>query len=81
MKIDVDGGKLDVLRGLSYTLSGDACRLIFCEVHPGPLSDYGENEQAVLDELRDLGYSLSKRDLSHESRRDEYFIAAQKYTD
>ena len=78
MKIDVDGGEMEVLTGLEDTLRNRSCRLIFCEIHPDALLNYGATEQEVRDMLTELGYSLSDRNISHDSREGAYFVRAQK---
>lgn len=78
MKIDVDGGEMGVLRGLENTLDGDTCRLIFCEIHPEDLPDYGATAQEVRELLSELGYTISERDFSRGSREGQYFVRAEK---
>ncbi|WP_246988373.1 FkbM family methyltransferase [Halorientalis marina] len=78
MKIDVDGGEMEVLRGLEDTLRNQSCRLIFCEIHPDALLNYGATEEDVRDLLIDLGYEISERDVSHDSREGAYFVRAEK---
>lgn len=78
MKIDVDGGEMEVLSGLEDTLRNGSCRLIFCEIHPDALPNYGATEKEVRDMLTGLGYSLSERDVSHDSREGAYFVRAEK---
>lgn len=41
VKIDVEGAELKVLEGLAETLARDACRLVYCEVHPDRLRAFG----------------------------------------
>jgi FkbM family methyltransferase len=78
LKIDVDGGEMNVLRGMEDTLHNGPCRLIFCEIHPNALTDYGATEQEVREFLIKLGYDISDRDSSHEAREDAYFVRAEK---
>jgi len=74
LKIDVDGGELGVLKGLSETLSGGTCRHVFCEVHPDALPDYGASEDEVLSELKSLGYEAKRMELEHVGREGAYFV-------
>jgi FkbM family methyltransferase len=63
MKIDVEGGELDVMEGFDRTLRHSR-PYIFCEVLPvfDPQSDVGrfrlERQAALLALLRDLGYTV-----------------------
>jgi FkbM family methyltransferase len=56
IKVDVEGGELDVLRGLKNTLSEPDCRLIYCEVHPQGCFDDPDLPRAGLSntEINDL---------------------------
>ena len=56
VKIDVEGGELAVLEGLSGTLSGDSVRTVFCEVH----RHEGVDESEVAGRLRGFGYDVSR---------------------
>ncbi|MCU4975381.1 FkbM family methyltransferase [Halobacteria archaeon AArc-m2/3/4] len=53
IKIDVQAAELNVLRGLSETISDDNCRTIFCEVH----RRRGVTVNSVQEELVDLGFN------------------------
>jgi FkbM family methyltransferase len=63
IKIDVEGGELDVVNGLSRTLRRTA-PIVFCEVLPvfDPLSQMGrfrlQRQTALLGVLRDHGYAI-----------------------
>lgn len=78
LKIDVDGGEMDVLRGLENTLRNENCRLIFCEIHPSALQDYGSTEEEVLNMLEEIGYSITQKTVSHDSRENAYYIRAER---
>ncbi|MFA1610785.1 FkbM family methyltransferase [Halobellus rubicundus] len=78
LKIDVDGGEYDVLAGLRRTIESGGCQTIFCEIHPGALKDYNTTESDVLSLLQDWKYSITKMEISHNSRIDEYYIRADK---
>lgn len=78
LKIDVDGGEYDVLRGLTRTIKSRGCRTIFCEIHPGALKEYDASESDVLSLLQEWGYSIQKLEVSHESRVDAYYIRADR---
>ncbi|WP_121740992.1 FkbM family methyltransferase [Natronorubrum halophilum] len=56
IKIDVEGGELAVLDGLDGTLSTDAVRTVFCEVH----QQEGISEAAVERRLRGFGYDVRR---------------------
>lgn len=64
LKIDVEGAELDVLRGLEGAL--DNCRLIYCEVSPDALPEYGANESELLDWFYKHGFEITP--LGHEGR-------------
>lgn len=53
VKIDVEGGELDVIRGLDETLSRSECRLIYCEVHP----QHGVEVDEFREMINSLGFS------------------------
>lgn len=56
VKIDVEGGELAVLDGLSETLASGVVRTVFCEVH----RQEGVSESAVERRLRRFGYDVSR---------------------
>ncbi|MFP4217729.1 MAG: FkbM family methyltransferase, partial [Salinarchaeum sp.] len=65
VKIDVEGAEVDVLEGLSVTLSTPACRLVYCEVHPEALKERNCEPDDVREELRKRGYDIETvQDLS-----------------
>lgn len=60
VKIDVDGGEFKIVQGLKETLSGGNCRLLYIEVHPHRLPDYGHAVADLEEELTELGYTLEQ---------------------
>lgn len=71
IKIDVEGAEQLVLEGLTNTLKTE-CRVVYCEVHPDRLNQFGSSEKELKKLLRSLGYSLQ----IIEDRSPEYFIKA-----
>lgn len=59
VKIDVEGGELDVLRGGSYTLSRQL-PLIYCEAYDKWEASFGYAPADLLDFARSLGYSAAR---------------------
>lgn len=74
IKIDVEGAELKVLEGLSATLARDACRLVYCEVHPDRLEALGGDLGALHDRLTAAGFEVASPDLAGDKR----FIRAEK---
>ncbi|WP_435159754.1 FkbM family methyltransferase [Haladaptatus sp. DFWS20] len=74
VKIDVEGAELDAIRGLSETLSRPDCRVVYCEVHPSFLGQYGADEEAVMTALENCGFAIE----TIHDRGEEYFIRAEK---
>lgn len=72
-KIDVEGAELSVLRGMLETLN-DHCRLIYIEVHPDRITDFGGSIDEVRAVLKTAGFRISE--LSE--RGDEVFLRASK---
>ena len=58
VKIDVEGAEADVVAGLAATLTAPACRLVYCEVHPGLLDGRDQDPDAVRRTLRDCGFLI-----------------------
>jgi hypothetical protein len=54
VKIDVDGGEVDVLAGMSETLER-GCEVI-CEIHPDAIADYGDSLDDIQSILYEFGY-------------------------
>lgn len=73
IKIDVEGAELDVIRGLSDTLSKDACSLVYVELHNN-ISDFGGTWEEVKDFLRDRDFEV---DIIAE-RSSQQFLKAEK---
>lgn len=59
VKIDVEGGELDVLRGASYTLSRHL-PLIYCEAYDKWEASFGYKPADILSFARSLGYSAAR---------------------
>ena len=78
LKIDVDGGEVNVLRGLSDALSRESCRRVYCEVHPEALEQYGATEDELYTFFENHGFTIEKFDVDHEMREDAYYVLASK---
>jgi FkbM family methyltransferase len=59
IKIDVEGAEYAVCEGLSGLLATTPPRLIFLEVHPGPLGDFGRSVQELHTLLTGYGYQIA----------------------
>jgi FkbM family methyltransferase len=59
VKIDVEGGELDVLRGASFTLSGQL-PLIYCEAYDKWEASFGYAPADLINFARSLGYSAAR---------------------
>lgn len=57
IKIDVEGGELDVLKGMKEMLKREDIKII-CEVHPRSLSSKGQNPIEISRILRELNYKI-----------------------
>ncbi|QIO24127.1 FkbM family methyltransferase [Haloarcula sp. JP-L23] len=80
VKIDVEGAEYGVIDGARETLEHDDCRLVYCEVHPRHLPDYGHDADAVESALVDLGFEV---EVVHKERQQDksdeaYFLRAIK---
>jgi len=76
VKIDVEGAEFEVLEGLRATLQ-DSCRLVFCEVHPRKLRNFGSDKRDIHQLLQSSGFEM---EIIHR-RDEEYFIKAKKMDD
>lgn len=56
LKLDVEGGENEALRGLSATLSAGRCRYVLLELHPRILAERGVTLEQTLSPLRHSGY-------------------------
>lgn len=74
LKIDVEGAELDVIEGLSGTLSQKACRLVYVEVHPPVLKARNSSQGAVTERLREFGFSVSVM----QTRNSQIFLKAER---
>jgi FkbM family methyltransferase len=63
VKIDVEGFELSVLRGASQLLA-DAAPIVFLELHPDFLPNYGASVEDVVSLLEKAGYGFFCSDLS-----------------
>lgn len=72
VKLDVEGGELDAVRGMKRTLA-ESCRLLYCEVHPTLLGEYGATEAELREELLSLGFRVER--IHH--RGEEYFLRCE----
>ena len=73
VKIDVEGAELSVLRGLRETLR-ENCRLVYVEVHPEKITDFGANAPEVREFLEELEFDVEKLT----QRGSEVFLRASK---
>lgn len=73
MKIDVEGAELSVLRGLQETLH-ESCRLVYVEVHPEKIADFGGDASKVETFLTDTGFEVT----TISQRGSEIFLRASK---
>lgn len=74
VKIDVEGAELDAISGLGATLSRADCRLVYCEVHPTFLEEYGASEGDVRAALEACGFTVE----TMHDRGAEYFVRGEK---
>ncbi|GAB3319809.1 FkbM family methyltransferase [Haloplanus salinarum] len=73
VKIDVEGAEHLVLQGLQTTLR-DNCRLVYVEVHPEKISDFGGSESDVRSLLTQCGFEISEMG----QRGNQIFLRAHK---
>lgn len=59
IKIDVEGAEYSVCEGLSGLMATTPPRLIFLEVHPGPLGDFGRSVEELRTLLMGYGYKIT----------------------
>jgi FkbM family methyltransferase len=76
VKIDVEGAEFAALEGLRSTLQ-QSCRLVFCEIHPEKLLDFGSDEEEIHQLLQSYGFET---EVLHR-RGQEYFIKAKRVDD
>lgn len=74
MKIDVEGAEMKVLRGFNSALSEGVCRMIYCEVHPEKMSNYGDSKEELFSYLEEMGFAVQEI----QSRNGEIFIKATR---
>jgi FkbM family methyltransferase len=73
VKIDIEGAELSVLRGLRETLR-ENCRLVYVEVHPEKITDFGGEASKVETLLTDVGFEVTEIS----QRGSEVFLRASK---
>lgn len=71
VKIDVEGAEYAVLQGLEHTLRSER-PMLYIEVHPHKLPDFGQTDDDVVDFVTELGYETA----TIEDRGQGYFIKA-----
>jgi len=76
IKIDVEGAEFAALEGLRSTLR-QSCRLVFCEIHPEKLLNFGSDEEDIRQLLQSYGFET---EVLHR-RGEEYFIKAKRVDD
>lgn len=59
MKVDVEGAEAKVLNGLSETLNGSSCRLVYCEIHHDKLHEFESTAAEIRQQFREAGFELS----------------------
>jgi FkbM family methyltransferase len=59
VKIDVEGAEMDVLRGGSDTFSSNDCRLLYCEIHPDKLEQFGSSREEVIQTIEEFGFQTT----------------------
>lgn len=75
VKIDVEGSEANVIEGMRETLSGGACRLLYCEIHrPSSerpsIDDYGSTVEDLIQKKKNLVLkSNSKRSVQIKAER------------
>lgn len=74
IKIDVEGAEYQVLDGLRKLLDSPECRLVYCEIHPDNISDFGEDPEEVHQLLEDANYDIEEV----ARRKSQYMIRATK---
>ena len=72
LKIDVEGAELSVLRGMKETLR-EHCRLVYVEVHPDKIDEYGKSPAEVHSLLEEAGFEFEE----FERRGKQYFLRAE----
>lgn len=74
IKIDVEGAEYMVCEGLSGLMATTPPRLIFLEVHPGPLRDFGRSVEDLRTLLTGYGYRIADSG----TRGTEYYWTATR---
>lgn len=72
VKIDVEGAEARVLEGFGDVL--DTVRVLFCEIHPEMMEDFGDDPESLESVLTDAGFSTINR----LERGGEYHIIARR---
>lgn len=74
LKMDIEGGEVDALKGLRRTLSETTCRLVFIEIHPNRLAGRGQSASQVKNHLTQSGFNIKQIDTGGK----KYFIKATR---
>jgi len=56
VKIDVEGGEADAVRGMRDVLGASRCRFVMIEVHPEALGRFGSSPEEVVALMRSCGF-------------------------
>lgn len=59
IKLDVEGHEMRVLEGAEQILETGLCRIIYCEVHPQRMNDYGDKTDDLISFLKEKGYETT----------------------
>jgi FkbM family methyltransferase len=73
VKVDVEGAEMEVLEGLSETLSSERCRVVYCEPHPPHTT---VEEVAAL--LSERGFETTRLELAHGRADDTPYVRAHR---
>ena len=76
VKVDVEGAEMSTLRGLGDALESPTCRLVYCEIHEGPLRSQGYSTSDVRQLLADHGFEVTSRTIGR--AKGETFLIGEK---
>jgi FkbM family methyltransferase len=60
VKLDVEGYEFAVVQGLRESLRASDCRLVYCEVHPDRLRQFGTSTEEFEGLLENVGFDLDR---------------------